>query len=150
MTAKEFLQQAYRLNQKIQSDLQELTELQEMAGAVSAPRADEAVQTSPKNEAPYVGAILKIMAMEEMINKEVEQLVDLKREIREAIMKVPDEDERLVLKFRYLHWYTWRHIGRLMYADRTTVSRWHQQALKNLQVPEDMHQMHHNATQCNT
>lgn len=149
MTAKEFLKQAYRLNQKIQSDLQELAELQELAGAVSAPGTDESVQTSPKNEAPYVGAVMKIMALEDTINREVEQLVDLKRTIREAIMKVPDEDERLVLKYRYLHWYTWRHIGRLMYADRTTVSRWHQQALKNLIVPENLHQMHHDATQCN-
>lgn len=136
MTAKEFLQQAYRLNQKIQSDLQELAELQELEGSVSAPRMEEAVQTSPKNEAPYVNAVMKIMAMEEQINREVEQLVDLKRTIREAIMKVADEDERLVLKYRYLHWYTWRHIGRLMYADRSTVSRWHKQALQNIRVPK--------------
>lgn len=135
MTAKEFLRKAYRLNEKIQSDLQELAELQALADSISAPGLEEAVQTSPKNEAPYVGCVLKIIALQEVINEELEELVDLKRTIRAAIMKVPDEDERLVLKYRYLHWYTWRHIGALMHADRTTVSRWHKQALKNLPVP---------------
>ncbi|MGR5911137.1 hypothetical protein ACT7C4_27045 [Bacillus pacificus] len=39
MTAKEFLKQAYRLNELINSDLEELQNLRELSRSVSSPRS---------------------------------------------------------------------------------------------------------------
>lgn len=44
MTAKEYLRQAYRLDQKISSDLEEVASLREMSASVSSPQLTERVK----------------------------------------------------------------------------------------------------------
>ena len=63
-------------------------------------------------------------------------LMELKREIHLVISNVDDVDERLVLKYRYLHDYTWGQIGQMLYADESTVRRWHSKALKHAVIPK--------------
>jgi len=41
--------------------------------------------------------------LENRIAAELETLSDLKKQIREVIEAVPDTDERMVLKYRYIH-----------------------------------------------
>lgn len=78
--------------------------------------------------------IIKITDMEEAINADIDKLIDLKQEIERVIDSVPNDKERLLLKYRYLdgktfEWiaaemnYSWRHIHRL-----------HSQALSNLNL----------------
>ena len=137
MTAKEYLRQAYRLDQKINSDLEEVSALREVASSVSSPQRNERVQTSRKYEAPFVRSLEKIMELEEKINQEIDLLVALKDEIRSVITTVEDTDERLVLKYRYVHNYTWEQIGNELHADARTVRRWHGTALLHVTLPKD-------------
>lgn len=137
MTPKEYLRQAYRLDQKINSDLDEVNSLREMASSVSSPQLGERVQTSRNTDAPFVRCLEKIMDLEEKINKEVELLVELKKEIRSVITTVEDTDERLVLKYRYVHNYTWEQIGNELHADARTVRRWHGKALLHVIMPDN-------------
>jgi len=137
MTAKEYLRQAYRLDQRINSDIQELERLQEMSSSVSAPVFGERVQTSRNTEAPFVKYIDKIMAQEERINKEIDLYVDLKEEIRGVIKAVENTDEQLVLTYRYIHNYTWERIGCELHADSRTIRRWHSKALAHVVIPEN-------------
>lgn len=136
MTAKEYLQQAYRLDQKINSDIEEVGALRGMASSASSPKLAERVQTSRTGDAPYVRSIEKIFEMEEKINAEIDTLVDLKDEIRSVIATVENTDERMVLRYRYIHNYTWEQIGREMHADSRTVRRWHGNALRHVVLPE--------------
>lgn len=137
MTAKEYLRQAYRLDQKINSDIAEAARLREIASGVSAPSLGERVQMSQSNEAPFVRRLEKVMLLEESINKEIDLYVDLKKQIRTVIDTVEDTDERLVLKFRYIHNYTWEQIGTELRADSRTVRRWHGNALTHVVMPEN-------------
>lgn len=137
MTAKEYLRQAYRLDQKINSDLEEVAALREMASSVSSPQLGDRVQTSRKGEAPFVRSLEKIMELEDKINREIDLLVDLKKEIRSVITTVEDTDERMVLKYRYIHNYTWEQIGNELHADARTVRRWHGSALTHVILPSD-------------
>ena len=137
MTAKEYLRQAYRLDQKINSDLEEMAALREMAASVSSPQLTERVQTSRNTDAPFVRCLEKIMDLEHRINQEVDLLVDLKDEIRAVITTVEDTDERMVLKYRYVHNYTWEQIGNELHADSRTVRRWHGKALTHVVMPEN-------------
>lgn len=57
MTAKEYLSQAYRLDQRINSNIEEVTMLREMASSISSPSWGEKVQTSRSTEAPLYGAL---------------------------------------------------------------------------------------------
>jgi DNA-directed RNA polymerase specialized sigma subunit len=137
MTAKEYLRQAYRLDQKINSDLEEVAALREMASSVSSPQLSERVQTSRKGDAPFVRCLEKIIELEDKINKEIDLLVELKKEIRMVITTVEDTDERMVLKYRYVHNYTWEQIGNELHADARTVRRWHGKALLHVVLPEN-------------
>ena len=137
MTAKEYLRQAYRLDQKINSDLEEVAALREMASSVSSPQLSERVQTSRKGDAPFVRCLEKIIELEDKINKEIDLLVELKKDSRAVITTVEDTDERMVLKYRYVHNYTWEQIGNELHADARTVRRWHGKALLHVVLPEN-------------
>lgn len=137
MTAKEYLHQAYRLDQRINSNLEELAALREMASSISSPQLSERVQTSKQADAPFVKNLEKIMALEDRINTEVNLLMELKDEIRRVITAVPNTDERMVLKYRYVHNYTWEQIGTELHADSRTVRRWHGKALQHVILPKN-------------
>lgn len=137
MTVKEYFYQAYRLDQRINSNLEEVTALREMSLSVSSPLLTERVQSSRKRDAPFVRCIEKIIDLEEKINKEIDLLVELKKEMRGVISTVEDTDERLVLKYRYIHNYTWEQIGNELHADSRTVRRWHGSALQHVRLPEN-------------
>ena len=93
MTTKEYLRQAYRLDQKINSDIEEVARLREMATSISSPVLGDKVQTSRSGDAPFVRSIEKILLLEEKIDREIDTLVDLKQQMREVIAAVPDTDD---------------------------------------------------------
>lgn len=137
MTNKEYLRQAYRLDQKINSDIEEVARLREMASSISSPVLGDKVQTSRNSDAPFVRSIEKILMLEEKINREIDTLVDLKQQMREVIAAVPDTDERMVLRYRYIHNLTWEQIGNELNADARTIRRWHGSALVHVVLPEE-------------
>jgi len=137
VTNKEYLRQAYRLDQRINSDIEEVGLLREMASSITAPGAGEKVQTSRSGEAPFVRSVEKILALEDKINREIDLLVDLKKQMRDVIAAVQDTDERMVLRYRYIHSLTWEQIGHEMNADERTIRRWHGNALMHVVLPEN-------------
>ena len=137
MTTKEYLQQAYRLDKRINSHIKELEELKSMAAAISSPQiTSDKVQTTPSGDPPYVSALMRIWEMEEKINAEIDLYVDLKAQIHTVLKQVSDPDYLMVLRYRYIPNYCWEQIGEELLADRRTVIRWHDAAIKQLQVPE--------------
>ena len=137
MTNKEYLRQAYRLDQKINSDIEEVARLREMASSISSPALGDKVQTSRNGDAPFVRSIEKILMLEAKINREIDTLVDLKEQMREVIAAVPDTDERMVLRYRYIHNLTWEQIGNELNADARTIRRWHGSALLHVVLPAE-------------
>ena len=137
MTAKEYLHQAYRLDNRIHSDIEEIGRLREMSTSISSPQLGDKVQSSRPSDAPFVKSIAKIVELQEKIDSEVELLVALKDQIRTVIENVPDTNEQMVLRYRYIHNMTWESIGEELYADSRTVRRWHGSALMHVVLPED-------------
>lgn len=138
MTPKNYLKQAYRLDLRISSDVREAEELRDMSQSVSAIQYDrDRVQTTPSQDAPFVKTLGRLWELENKIADELNTLSALKQQIRDAIETVSDTDERLVLKCRYIHNMTWDEIGEEMCADRTTVWRWHGNALRHMTMPEN-------------
>ena len=137
MTSKEYLRQAYRLDQKIDSYVEEAAKLHELSKSISSARWGDKVQTSHNMDAPFVRCVEKIMMLEEKIHGEVELLINLKRQICDVIDAVPDTDERLVLRYRYINNLTWRQIGGELRADKSTIRRWHGSALAHVVLPDN-------------
>lgn len=111
--------------------------LRGMASSVSSPQLTERVQMSRKGDVTFVRCIEKITELEGKINFEIELLIDLKKEIRAAITIVEDTDERMALKYRYVHNYTWEQIGSELHADFWTLRRWHGAALLHVKLSEN-------------
>lgn len=137
MTPKEYLKQAYRLDHRINSDLEELEKLRELSTAISAVSFEERVSGTRPTDPPFVRYIDKIIDMENRINSEIDTFVDLKEQMRTAIDAIPNVDERMVLRYRYVQGMTWEDIAKELIADRSTVIRWHSKALKHFVIPQN-------------
>lgn len=135
MTSKEYLNQAYRLNEKINSDLAELDDLRHMATSIGSPSLEEHFSGTRQTDPPFLRAIIKIDEMERKINAEIDRYVDLKKEINDAIKAVPSTDEQMLLRYRYINGYGWNKIGVLMSISLRTVHRIHATALRNFSIP---------------
>jgi len=134
MTAKEYLSQARRLDERINSKIQQVDSLNALATKCTSTLTD-----MPKNPGDSTSrmedVIVKIIALEEEINQDIDRLVDLKAEMMRAIEAVADPDEQLVLQYRYLDNCNWEEIGTRLGVSSRTVHRVHGSALQNFIVP---------------
>ena len=136
MTAKEYLRQAYRLNELIDSRITELERLRDYSTRLTSCSFEgERVSKSRSTEAPFARIIEKITDLEKVINRDIDRHVDLKAEMNAAIDRVPNVDERLLLRYRYLNNYNWDEIAQLLNVSGRTVHRIHSSALYNFSVP---------------
>lgn len=137
MQAKQYLKQAYRLDELIQNNERELEELKELSTNLSATDySKDKVQTSAANEASYVRIIEKIIELETVIRNDIEKLLSLKLEITNVINNVRDNEQRLLLKCRYLNFMTWDCICEEMNISSRTAHRIHGVALQNVKIPK--------------
>lgn len=133
MTAKEYLNQAYRLNELIQSHQKELEQLNDIATKVTA-GLNERVSSSGVSD--KVGATAtKIVALQDKIKDEIDKLVDLKTEIHTVIEQVENKDERLLLRLRYIEYMRWEEIATRMNFSYRNATRVHAEALKHVKIP---------------
>lgn len=136
MTAKEYLRQAYRLNELIDSRIMELERLRDYSTRLSSCNFEDVrVSKSRSTEAPFARVIGKIIDLEKVINYDIDRFVDLKTEMNTAIDRVSNVDERLLLRYRYLNNYSWDDIAQLLNVSGRTVHRIHSSALYNFSVP---------------
>ena len=100
MTAKEYLRQAYRLNELIDSRITELERLRDYSTRLTSCGFEgERVSRSRNTEAPFARIIEKIIDLEKVINRDIDCYVDLKTEMNAAIDRVSNVDERLLLRY---------------------------------------------------
>ncbi|KZR58086.1 DUF1492 domain-containing protein [Pseudobacillus badius] len=135
-TAKEFLKQAYRLNELINSDLEELQNLRELSRSVSSPVLEEKVSRTKCTDPPFEKYVIRIVDLEQQIQHEVERLIKLKSDIREAINQMENVDEKLLLRYRYINFLNWEEICVNLNVSMRTVHRLHSSALQHLKVPK--------------
>lgn len=135
MNAKQYLKQAYRLNELIQCNQQELDDLRVLASSVPGiDYSKDRVQTSPSGDAGFTNIVMKIIELENAITADTEKMLSLKLEIRNVISNVQDNEERLILHKRYLNFETWEQICDSLDLSLRTVQRIHANALTNVKV----------------
>lgn len=135
MTARQYLGQAYRLDQRINSKLTQLSHLRNNALNITANLKEITVQTSHDNM-KMENTILKIMQQEREINDEIDKLVDLKTEVRMVINRVSNIECRLLLELRYLCFRSWEEIAVEMDYSIDYVFKVHRKALELVKVPD--------------
>lgn len=130
MQVREYLNQAYRLNELINSDLLELEELKKYTGNVNSVLSWTGSGGQPSD---IVGNIVvKIDELGNKINDEIDRYVDVKKEIRAKIESLSDRDEKLILKKRYINFQTWEKIAVDLNYSYRHVMRLYKRALKKI------------------
>ena len=135
MTAKDYLLQARFLDDRINSKTQQIASLNELATKCTTTFSD-----MPRN--PNRGhyrvedCVIKIIDLEDSLKKDIEKLVDLKKEIMGVIKAVPNVEYQTLLEKRYLCFITWEQIAVDMNYSMQHIHRMHSAALKEIVVPE--------------
>ena len=135
MSAKEYLSQAMYIDQRINSKLEQVMTLRETATKATATLSDMPRSDSP-NLQSMENTIVKIVDLENEINRDIDRLVDLKAEVRQLIAALENPEQQLILELRYLCFKQWSTIMEEMGISETSVYRIHGEALKNIVVPE--------------
>lgn len=132
MTAKEYLSQIRLMDMKINNKLKELEHLKEMSTTLAGFSFMERVQTSKETGDTIGKTIAKIIDYQHEINKDIDALVDLKKEIIGSIEKLADSDYIELLYKRYVEFKKWEQIAVDMNYDIRWVYRLHGRALEEI------------------
>ncbi len=135
MTAKEYLQQALRLDERINSKISQLESLRELATKCTSTITGMPHNPSP-SQSPMADAVCKIIDLQDEINRDIDHLVDLKRELVGVIRNVEDVECRLLLELRYLCFKSWEDIAVQMGYTTRNIHYLHKQALRLVIVPQ--------------
>lgn len=133
MTAKEYLSQAYRIDQRINSKLEQIVSLRELATKATSTLSDTP-PSGTRNVHSMEGVIVKMIDLEEEINKDIDTLVDLKREFVFIIKKISNPEYQTLLELRYLCFKTWEQIAVEMGYSLQHIFRIHDKALKEISI----------------
>lgn len=140
ITAKEYLSQAWRLDEHINTKVQMLSSLNDLALKCTSTISD-----MPRNPSGTTSrledTVLKIISLQEEINTAVDRLVDLKAEISTVISQVPGEDKRLLLEKRYICNLGWDEIAEQLHVTSRYVYKLHGFALIEVQKILDRHEL---------
>ena len=78
----------------------------------------------------------KIVDLQAEINRDIDRLVDLKREIVRVICSVDNPEYQTLLEKRYLCFMSWEQIAVEMNYGIDNIFRLHRKALAEVKVPE--------------
>lgn len=110
MTTKDFLTQAYRLDQRINAKIGQVASLNDLATKCTTTMSGMPGNPN-KGKDTMAEAIAKIVDLQAEINADIDKLVDLKRDIVSAIKSVDDIELQTLLEKRYLCFKTWEQIA---------------------------------------
>ena len=137
MTVKEYLGQAYRLDQRINSKLEQLESLNGLAT-----KCTSTLTGMPKNPSRSTSmmadAVAKIVDLQAEINHDIDLLVDLKCEMVRVIKNVDHAEYQTLLELRYLCFKTWEQIAVDMNYSIDNVYRIHRKALCAVTLPKSI------------
>ncbi|MBQ6215226.1 MAG: sigma-70 family RNA polymerase sigma factor [Oscillospiraceae bacterium] len=130
-----FLNSAILLDHRINFHLKEIHNLRIMADRLAAYGMGERVQNSNNGKALFETAIDRIIELEDKINEEVDELLQKKAAVREAVDSVSNEQLKMVLYYRYLLGYSVEAIANELGVNERTVYRSLAKAKTEIKIP---------------
>ena len=138
METKEYLEQARNINIQIDSKLEQVSALRQLAI-----KASSTISPVPPSGTPdphrLEKTITRMMDMEHEVDEDIDHLVQLKADIMKAVSRVPDDRERVVLELRYLAFKDWASIADAIGLPVRQVYRLHDEALKHIEIHAGCH-----------
>ena len=135
MTPKEYLNQAYWLDRRIDSKLEQLSALKDMVTKTTSAMTDDVVSHT-RNVHSMQDVVAKIIDMQAEINADIDRLVDLKSEIMHVIKAVKNPEHQTLLELRYLCFKSWEYVAEQMGYNVRHIYRLHDEAVEQITIPE--------------
>ena len=110
MSTKDYLSQAYRIDQRINSKLAQVMSLRDLLGKATGTLSGAPKAATP-NPHSMEDTIAKMVDLENEINDDIDALVDLKAEIMRRIKRVENTEYQTILELRYLCFKRWEEIA---------------------------------------
>ena len=110
MSTKDYLSQAYRIDQRINSKLAQVMSLRDLLGKATGTLSGAPKAATP-NPHSMEDTIAKMVDLENEINEDIDALVDLKAEIMRRIKRVENSEYQTILELRYLCYKRWEEIA---------------------------------------
>jgi len=98
LSAKDYLSQAYRIDQRINSKIEQVQSLRELAGKASATLSDVPPSKGNRNVHRMEDVIAKMVDLESEINADLTRLINLKHEIVTVIKRVESPELQTLLE----------------------------------------------------
>lgn len=133
MNAKEYLAQAYRIDQRINSKLEQITSLRELAAKATSTITDMP-HNPTKNTGSMENIITKMVDLENEINDDIDTLVELKRVIISVIKRIQNPEYQTLLELRYLCFRTWEQISIEMGYSIQNAYKIHERAIESVEI----------------
>ena len=136
MTAKEYLSQARYLDVCINTKIHQVSVLNDLATKCTSTISGMPRNPSP-SQSPMADTVAKIIDIEEEINRDIDRLVDLKRELTAVIKAVEDPQYQTLLEMRYICLRSWEDIAADFNTSPNNIFKMHRRALRLVTVPEN-------------
>ena len=137
MNAKEYLQQIKKMDTKINTDIEELANLEALVTKTTSVMSEDKVQSSSSQE-KMADCVAKIVDMQKEITDEIDRLIDYKKEVRQLICESCDADCTKLLHKRYFSFETWEQIAvEMNYTYQWVSGKLHKRALSQVQKALD-------------
>ena len=134
MSTKDYLSQAYRIDQRINSKLAQVMSLRDLLGKATGTLSGAPKAATP-NPHSMEDTIAKMVDLENEINEDIDALVDLKAEIMRRIKRVENTEYQTILELRYLCFKRWEEIAVEMNFSLQHLYRLHEKAVNCVKIP---------------
>lgn len=139
MTAKEFLQRVFIVYQGVDSKLEQIARLQSLATRTTTVMRSVPCCSGTSLSSRVEQAIVALDGQCECLADEINHLLDVRRQVEEAIAKVSNPMERCILEYRYFSFKSWKEISHSMKVGLRTIYRLHDRAIKNFSAVTKCH-----------
>jgi DNA-directed RNA polymerase specialized sigma subunit len=121
ISAKEFLSQAYRIDQRINAKIEQVQSLRDLAAKATATLSDNSPAKGERNIHRMEDVIIKMVDLENEIHNDISILLGIKKDVGAVIKRVKDPEQQMVLEMRYLCYTPWEKIAeQLAYSPQHT------------------------------
>ena len=130
--AKEYLGQDYRIDQRINSKIEQVSALNYMATKATSTISDMPGSAS-RNIHRMEDVIVKIIDLQNEINADIDELVDFKAEVMSVIKSIDNLEYQTLLELRYLCFKPWEQIAIELGYSINNVFKMHRKAIELLE-----------------
>lgn len=129
-----YLSRYRRLNQRIDRLLEEQSRWRERALKIT-PTLSQAPGGGGSGS-PIERPMDKVLEIDVEINREIDEMQIARKEIRETLNQLEDENLKLLMEYRYIDGMTWEQIAVKMHYGFQWVCKLHGRALNRLRIKE--------------